>query len=173
MSKTAQRRNADKKKLPFALQRLLNGARKDDGAPLLGETFGLSYEHNRRMRIVQSKEFQDAMNAVHADNPFKEVPYGRGKFSYVSVALAARIDVIHAQFGLDAVSEENRGKGWSYADIEIGEKPANIPPTTDHQKFLQLVESEEIYASEDEKEAMKMLLVQMNTDLETKDEQPA
>jgi hypothetical protein len=165
MSKAVQR-NADKKKLPFALQRLLNNARKDDGAPLLGEMFGLSYEHNRRLNIVNSKEFQDEMNAIHASNPFKEVAYGRGKFTYVPIELAAKIDAVHSKFNLDVVSEENKGKGWSYVSIEIGEKPANVPPNTDHTKFLQLVQAEDIYASEEEREVMKKLLIQMDTDLE-------
>ncbi|BDD79722.1 hypothetical protein [Burkholderia phage FLC9] len=171
MSKTVQqRRGANKNKVPLVTQRLLAAASKSDGTPLLGQQFTAQYMHNRQVSIVSSKEFQAEITALHATNPFKELAYGRGKFTYVSVELAGKIQELHAKFGLEAASKENVGKGWSYAELNIdGEKPANLPPSTDHTKFVQYVQSEEIYASDEEKEAMKMLLAAMGADLETID----
>jgi hypothetical protein len=175
MSKSVQpRRGTNKNKVPLVTQRLLASASKDDGTPLLGEQFTANYKHNRQVTIVQSKAFQEEITALHTTNPFKDVVYGRGKFTYVTIAFAAQIQELHAKHGLEEVSAENRGKGWSYVHLEIdGDKPAHVPPSTDHSKFIQYVQTEEIYASDEEKEAMKVLLEAMNADLESIDGTPA
>jgi hypothetical protein len=175
MSKSVQhRRGTNKNKVPLVTQRLLAAASKSDGSPLLGDTFLAQFRHNRQMTIVQSKAFQEEITALHATNPFKDVAYGRGKFTYLTAAFAAQIQELHAKHGLEPVSEENRGKGWSYVHLEIdGDKPASISPSTDHTKFTQYVQTEEIYASDEEKEAMKTLLEAMGADLEIVDGTPA
>jgi hypothetical protein len=178
MSKSIGRRQApaNNNKVPLVLQRLLVGAKNSDGTVLMGDRFAAQYKHNNQVSIVGSKAFQDDMNALHETNPFRKVKYGRGEFSYVPVELAARIELLHAKHGLEAVGKDNQGKGWSYAQMTIDEeKPFNLPPSTDHTKFTTLVESEEIYASDEEKEAMKALLAAMAADLETNDvaDQPA
>jgi hypothetical protein len=163
------KRREAQRKLPLVMQKVLTNSRDGKGQPLMDAEFVVNYSHNRREAIMAQKPFQQALAALHDSNPFKEVKFGDGTFTYVPTACAREIEALCAQYDIP-LGETTQGKAWSavryLTPIDGEPRREYAPPSQDHALFIRYVQIEQHNATEDQHPAMTALLKQMDADIE-------
>lgn len=172
-SNAAQRRIAQKK-LPLMLQSMMaNAVVGKHATPYTDHEFYVNYLENRRAKALEQKPFKDALDALHATNPFKDVAFGAALFTYVTTELSIKIGELCAQWKVP-VQENLQGKSWSAVRYPWNDgKPVStehVLPSPDHADFMKFVTYEQLRATPDQEANMRPLLAHMAKDLGIADE---
>lgn len=170
----AAHRRLAQKKLPLMLQSMLaNATVGKHSTPYADQEFYLNYLETRREKALEQKPFRQALEALHATNPFKEVEYGAAIFTYVPTELSVRIGELCAQWKVP-VQENLQGKSWSSVRYPWNDgKPVSrecVMPSPDHADFMKFVAHEQLRATPEQDRNMRALLTQMAQDLGIADE---
>lgn len=120
-------------------------------------------------QIIDAPRFFEQMHPevaeVHAQNPYMRFVFGRALWSYVPKEDSLKIDRLLE--GKSApLKPELLGKSWSWMMYPLfpNQRPSIVPSSTDHTKWLALVDTEWDYATDEQRELMQRCLAKMRED---------
>jgi hypothetical protein len=111
-------------------------------------------------------EFGRELSAAHAPNPFSRFIFGRAQWTYIPMAISEEVEKVIQKHRPKEIKPSDRPLTHSYVHYKskLGEKFWYIPPRSDHQNFLRWLEAEWPYATEEQREIARQLLVAMEHD---------